>query len=133
MTSAQLNTAPTVQWGEREFSIEDSARRAVSAITEMGLTAQLRYYGGDPTVWRCDLFDDGRPVHAGIGFGKGGIGGARVGALYEAVEHHVTQQRGFAAHTVELRCCGQVAQSVLASEPYAGILAAQPDQLIACR
>jgi ribosomal protein S12 methylthiotransferase accessory factor len=121
------------QRGEREFSIEDGARRAISTMDELGLTPQLDCYGGDPTVWRCVLFGGGRAVPSGLGYGKGRVAGARVGALYEALEHHLTQQHGFAPAKLQLRTCAEVAQSALSSEAYAGILAEQPDSLIACR
>lgn len=119
------------QYGEREFSPEDAARRALTAISELALTARLDDYGGDPTVWRCQLFDGARAVPSGLGHGKGRTAAARVGSMYEALEHYLTQQH--LPETVQLRSCAEVAQSALWTEAYIGVLAQQPDRLIACR
>lgn len=100
-------------------------------MDDLGLTADLHCYGGDPTVWRCRLFDGGHAAQWGGGHGKGAPSGARVGALYEALEHYVVQQHW--ADTVELRSCAHIAESALSGEAYADILAEQPDELIACR
>jgi ribosomal protein S12 methylthiotransferase accessory factor len=126
----QLNML-SVQHGEREYVLDEAARRAHSTITELGLTAEMKYHGGDPTVWGCRLLDNGSEVAWAAGQGKGTFGGARVGALYEALEHYVVQQGP--VDGVALRPCGQIAESALATEAYAGLLAEQPDNLIACR
>lgn len=120
-----------LQSGEREFTLEQAARRALSTLGDLGLTADLRGYGGDPTIWICRLFDGDHATPWGGGQGKGGPAGARVGALYEALEHYVVQQHS--VDTVELRTCGEIAESALSAEAYADILAEQPDKLIACR
>lgn len=125
-----LHTA-AVQRGEREFPLAQAAHRALSAISELGFSAQLDCYGGDPTVWQCQLFDGGHPVPSGSGYGKGGVETARVGAIYEALEHFLTQRHR--PETVQLRRCAEVVQSPLGAESYADLLAVQPDQIIACR
>lgn len=120
-----------LQCGERQFPLDQAAHRALSAIDELGLTADLDCYGGDPTVWRCQLFDGAHALPWGEGHGKGNVAGARVGAMYEALEHYVVQRHVAAA--VELRSCAEVAASAFSAQPYAAILAEQPDKLIACR
>lgn len=120
-----------LQRGEREFLLRQAARRALLAIDELSLVAQMECYGGDPTVWSCQLWDGSRPVPWGLGHGKGEPAAARVGALYEALEHYVVQQHR--ADTIELYTCAQIAESALSSEAYARILAEQPNELIACR
>src|SRR4051812_42721588 len=128
-----MTTLPgtAVQRGEREFSLSDAAHRAISAISELGLSAQLECFGGDPTVWRCQLFDGQQPAPGGSGHGKGAVEAARVGAHYEALEHFLTQQHR--PETVQLRRCAEVVESPLGPESYSALLAMQPDQLIACR
>ncbi len=121
------------QHGERQLSLAESASRGMSVLDELGLTAQFFYYGGDPTAWQCELFDGDRRTPQGVGFGKGQVAEARVGALYEALEHHMTHQQGLTLAGVELLSCAKVAHSALSGEAYASILAEQPDNLIACR
>ncbi|ORW90139.1 hypothetical protein AWC27_11590 [Mycobacterium szulgai] len=128
MTTMQ---STAVQRGEREYSLADAAHRALSAISELGFTVRLDYYGGDPTVWRCQLFDGQQPAPGGSGYGKGAVDTARVGAHYEALEHFLTQQHR--PETVQLRRCAELVESPLGTECYAALLAMQPDQLIACR
>lgn len=128
MTTLQ---SAAVQRGEREYSLADAAHRALSAIDELGLSTTLEYYGGDPTVWRCQLLDGRQPVPSGLGYGKGDVETARVGAIYEALEVFLVQE--CRPETLELRSCAEVALSPLAGEAYADLLAMQPDRMIACR
>ncbi len=102
-------------------------------LEELGLTAQFRYYGGDPTAWHCELFDTNSQARQGIGFGKGQVAEARVGALYEALEHYLIHRESLTPFNIELLPCGQIAHSALSGEAYAAILADQPDNHIACR
>lgn len=54
------------QFGERQFCVDDAERRARSAIAELGLSATLKCYGGDPTVWRCQLSDETGELPFGV-------------------------------------------------------------------
>ncbi|WP_085672977.1 YcaO-like family protein [Mycobacterium szulgai] len=129
MTTLQ---SAAVQRSEREYSLADAAHRALTAIGELGLNTRLEYYGGNPTVWRCQLLDrQQQPVPSGLGYGKGDIQTARVGAIYEALEVLLAQE--FRPDTLQLRSCADVAMSPLAGEAYADLLAMQPEQRIACR
>lgn len=119
------------QYGEREFSLNEAERRVQSAIAELGLSAALESYGGDPTVWSCQFFNGTDESPHRLGHGKGGTAAARVGSMYEALEHYLTQQPSGAG--VALRPCTEVAASALASEAYTKLLAMQEDRLIACR
>lgn len=118
------------QHGEREFSLGDAAERAQSAIAELGLTATLDCYGGDPTVWHCRLAEGRRELPSWRGHGKGRTEAARVGSMYEALEHYLTQRH---SGQVVLLSCAEVAVSALAGEAYAGLLAQQCEESIACR
>ncbi|MBY0443107.1 MAG: YcaO-like family protein, partial [Mycobacteriaceae bacterium] len=121
----------SLQHGEREFRLDDAERRVCSTIAELGLSATLQCYGGDPTVWRCQLVGQtGESTPYGMGWGKGCSDGARVGALYEALEHHVTQRP---SDQMVLRSCAEVAASGLSGETYVALLAEQPSKVIACR
>lgn len=123
------------QYGEREFSLQDATERALTAVHELGLTAQ---FDGDqsvdrhPTLWRCQLFDaTNNALPWGLGFGKGASDAARVGSLYEALEHYLTQLPP--PNTVQPFPCLHIAQSSISTEAYAAILMEQPEQLISCR
>lgn len=120
-----------LQAGERSYPLDQAAHRALATISELGLTAELSERGGDPTVWQCQLRAAGRPVPWGYGAGKGSPAGAKLGALYEALEHHVCQGRR--SGDIELRTCAEIAQSALSAEAYTAALVTQPDASIACR
>ncbi|BBC66180.1 hypothetical protein MMRN_30760 [Mycobacterium marinum] len=121
------------QHGERQLPLTESEAHGMGLLEELGLTAQFRYYGGDPTAWHCELFDTNSQARQGIGFGKGQVAEARVGALYEALEHYLIHRESLTPFNIELLPCGQIAHSALSGEAYAAILADQPDNHIACR
>lgn len=120
-----------LQRGERGFSSEQAARRALSAIYELELTADLHSYGGDPTVWGCRLLGGKGAAPWGRGHRKGAPATARSWTPYEALKRYVVQQHS--VETVELRTCAQIAESALSAEAYAAPLAELPNELIACR
>ncbi|MCE7005958.1 YcaO-like family protein [Kibdelosporangium philippinense] len=77
-----------VQFGERDASLADAWQHGLAAAAELGLTVHVRPVPAEePGAWRCTLYRDGDPV--GVGFGEGQADVAEVGALYEALEHHV--------------------------------------------
>ncbi|ONI88168.1 hypothetical protein ALI144C_06790 [Actinosynnema sp. ALI-1.44] len=79
------------QCGEREADIEQAQRHARAAVAELELTAQVRPVPADePGAYTCELLRDGRPVEQGLGCGKGNPATAKVGAMFEALEHHLS-------------------------------------------
>lgn len=97
------------QYGEREFSLADAELRVQTAMAELGLTAQLECFGGDPPMWRWQLVDDaGAPPLHGLGSGKGSTEGARIGSMYEALEHLLTQSPDWSSNH---RYCAPAAKS----------------------
>jgi ribosomal protein S12 methylthiotransferase accessory factor len=123
----------SVQGGERLYSLEDAAHRVQAAMDELGLTPHLTNYNGDPTAYRCDLHLGGQPVREGRGHGKGSPATARVGALYESLEHYLTQTPMLVADNITLVSCADLAQSALGREAYSGAIADQPQAQMACR
>lgn len=73
--------------GERSFSLEVAWKKANETLDEMGLTADFTKLDGEPGACRCEL-RRGTDQLGGIpGTGKGHGFMARVGAVYEAIEH----------------------------------------------
>ncbi|KUL37850.1 YcaO-like family protein [Streptomyces regalis] len=73
--------------GERSFSLEEAWQKAHDTLAEIGLTADFIKLDGDPGACRCEL-RRGTDQLGGIpGTGKGHGFMARVGSVYEAIEH----------------------------------------------
>ncbi|MDF5757267.1 YcaO-like family protein [Spongiactinospora sp. TRM90649] len=112
--------------------LDEAGRRADAAVAALGLRAELRDAGGgrDPTAWWCALADGGVPVACGMG--KGGPGEARVGAVFEAVEHYLTGPARFDPAAVERAPPARIAAGPLRAEACAPLLAATPGREMAC-
>ncbi|HEY4460559.1 MAG TPA: YcaO-like family protein [Pseudonocardiaceae bacterium] len=84
------STAPVAtQFGERNLDAELAWQHGMAAADDLGLTAELiPLPSNDPGAWRCALRNNGVEVPHGLGWGKGET--ARVGALFEALEHHLS-------------------------------------------
>lgn len=83
-TAARL---PLFQFGERSTSLSDALPRALSAADAAGLDVDLQPAAETEfTAWRCVLRRDGRRLAAGMGKGRSRT--AKVGSLYEALEHY---------------------------------------------
>ncbi|MGP3968472.1 YcaO-like family protein [Streptomyces sp. 6N223] len=124
-------TGPRV---ERVMSAEKAEQRALDAVRGLGLRAEVRELAAldGLGVWRCRLLDDvGAVVPQGEGSGKGRARDARVGALFEALEHYLTGPGRFDAGQVEFRSGAEVAAGALADEACATVLGAIPR--VACR
>ncbi|MFB7495335.1 YcaO-like family protein [Streptomyces sp. NPDC056161] len=135
--TASAASAPTAaeapQHGERATPVEQAARHARRAVADLGLTASLTPLpvdGTEPGAWRCDLFRGGVPVPGGVGFGKGPGPTARVGAVFEALEHHLGElpPPGRAV----LRGAHQVAAALGRQEAVLARLSEGPDRPLAC-
>ncbi|WP_447008205.1 YcaO-like family protein [Saccharothrix isguenensis] len=118
------------QSGERAVDLDRAWWHGRNAVEELGLTAHPRPVPpDDPGAWWCALHRDGRPTPQGYGAGKGTDAAARVGALFEALEHHVSSEipwdrlRVAGAHEVADGLTGDAALA---------LLAAGPDRPLAC-
>ncbi len=89
---------------ERVVPLQEAGRRVVVALTRLGLEPELTDLGGggDPTAWSCRIFADGGSPSMARGMGKGHPEEARVGALFEALEHYLTGPSWYRPETVEL-------------------------------
>src|SRR5262245_58277776 len=87
---------------ERAVPPAEAGRRAAAALAALGLRARFEDAGAglDPTAWWCGLYRDTSPLLA-CGMGKGRREEARLGALFEAVEHYLTGPAGFDPAAVE--------------------------------
>ncbi|MEV6683684.1 YcaO-like family protein [Streptomyces erythrochromogenes] len=123
-----------VSFGERSFGLGEAEARGREALALLGLGAELDSCGsGDPTAWRCTLTADGAPVPSGVGLGKGDSRAARTGALYEALEHFLTQEEDFDPLTTVLRSVEEVCASEIGDDACAPLLREQPGRMLACR
>lgn len=132
--TAVIGTVMTGSQTEREMppaQAEDRARAAVERLGLYGETEELVRVGG-LAVWRCRLRDRaGRAVPHGHGAGKGRCEDARAGALFEALEHHLTGPAHFAARRMTFRPGSALAAGPLAREACAPVLRVLPR--VACR
>ncbi|MFF3487322.1 YcaO-like family protein [Streptomyces sp. NPDC002701] len=120
------------QCGERGMDLAGAWQHGVAAAGELGLTFTLDPVPEtDPGAWECVLYRDGRQVPGGRGSGKGDEPAARVGALFEALEHHLTATL---PDTDEVVLCSarQIAAGPLRGEAVARLLAEGPDEPLAC-
>lgn len=118
---------------ERVMSAQDAERRARAALDGAGLRPDLRELAGRSglSTWTCHLLDaDGATVPGGRGCGKGRTVDARVGALFEALEHYLTGPERFDPPRVRFRSGPELARGPLAGEACAPVLAELP--VVAC-
>ncbi|TYB61357.1 hypothetical protein FXF51_28260 [Nonomuraea sp. PA05] len=120
---------------EREVPLAEAARRSVAALAALGLRAQLVDMGGgrDPAAWWCGLLSRAGSAPVACGMGKGGRDEARLGALFEAIEHHLTGPAGFDPGTVEAAAPAALAAGPLRADACAPLLEPMPGRRMACR
>ncbi|GAA4990131.1 ribosomal protein S12 methylthiotransferase accessory factor [Nonomuraea thailandensis] len=114
--------------------LTEAGRRSTAALAALGLRAELVDVGGgrDPAAWWCGLSRaDLAPVACGMG--KGGREEARLGALFEAIEHHLTGPAGFDPAAVEPAAPAAIAAGPLRADACAPLLAPMPGRRMACR
>lgn len=131
--SAPPPTWDAPQHGERAEPLDRAASHARAAVAELGLTEALRPLPAgavEPGAWRCVLRRDGVPVPGGIGFGKGTGAAARVGAVFEALEHHLGELPP--REDVVLRGAHRVVAALGRSDAVLKLLAEGPDRPLAC-
>ncbi|RKT54911.1 YcaO-like family protein [Saccharothrix australiensis] len=116
--------------GERAVDLDLAWWHGRRAVAELGLTARLRPVPpGEPGAWVCALHRDGRPTPEGVGAGKGVDAAARVGALFEALEHHLGSE--VALDRVRVARAHEVAEDPTGDAVLA-LLAAGPDRPLGC-
>ncbi|ACZ87968.1 hypothetical protein Aros01_02961 [Streptosporangium roseum] len=118
---------------ERAVALGEARRRAAVALSVLGLRAELVDAGRDrdPTAWWCGLLDDADSPLA-CGMGKGRPEEARVGALFEAIEHYLTGPAGFDPAVVEPAAPARIAAGPLRADASALLLARMPGRRMAC-
>lgn len=121
------------QSGERDVSLPEAFTRAASAVAELGMTFELTAgLDASPGMWRCVLRKSGRELPRGQGAGKGDRDAARAGALFEALEHHLSGLDGIEDGAVVLRDPADVARGLLARDVAVAMLAEHGAERLAC-
>ncbi|WP_406110297.1 YcaO-like family protein [Kitasatospora purpeofusca] len=121
------------QAGERGLAPRQAFARAAAAIAALGLEADLApILDGSPGTWRCVLRRDGVPLHTGLGLGKGGRAEARAGALFEALEHHLSGVEGLDPDGIRLASAHRLAAGPLGRDVAVALLAQAPDRPLGC-
>jgi ribosomal protein S12 methylthiotransferase accessory factor len=121
------------QSGERSLALTDAYARGAAAIAQLGLDFELSpLLDADPGAWVCVLSQQGRPLLRGVGGGKGASAVARVGALFEALEHHLSGLDGIESTSLVLRPAHEVADGPLARDIAVAMLAEGGTEAIAC-
>ncbi len=119
---------------ERSVPLAEAARRVTATLVALGLEAHLTELGNgtEPTAWRCELRTPGGDVAPEVqGAGKGTREEARVGALFEALEHHLTGPAHFEPAAVEHVPAAAVVQH-LAGDVIAPLLQEAMSAPLAC-
>ncbi|MGW2425547.1 YcaO-like family protein [Streptomyces sp. NPDC001709] len=78
------------QLGERSIPLVRAWQHGLTAAEQLGLSFEMEPVSDAAGPWRCTLFRGGAPVPGGTGSGKGPEPAAKVGALFEALEHHLS-------------------------------------------
>ncbi|MFC3574144.1 YcaO-like family protein [Streptomyces yaanensis] len=92
MGNVEGRAAKKTQAGEREKDLSDAFRHGMDAARALGFDVHIRaVLETDPGAWACELWKGEERVPNGSGLGKGSREAARVGALFEALEHYVSE------------------------------------------
>ncbi|XKK39390.1 YcaO-like family protein [Nocardiopsis sp. ARC36] len=122
---------PPAHGGEREFGLTEAWHRAGRTARRLGHRLRLTDLGG---AWRCRLTHaDQTPVTAGLGMGKGDDDAARVGAVFEALEHALTHASTLRPDRVVLRSVRDLVVGVWGTDPAVLALDPHTDAPLACR
>ncbi|WP_067962578.1 YcaO-like family protein [Nocardiopsis trehalosi] len=122
---------PPDHGGERAFDLTEAWHRARRTLRHLGYRPRLTDLGG---AWRCRLLHaDQTPVPAGLGAGKGDPAAARVGAVFEALEHASTHAGVLRPDHVVLRPVRALTAGAWGTDP--AVLALDPGARapLACR
>ena len=121
---------------ERDISLADAEIRVRYAINALKLSPILEEIGVSDntlTTFSCFLtrFDGSRPA-AGSGSGKGNYSEARVGALFEALEHLITGPEFFDSSSVLVRPIRQLITNEPMPDVSLSLFDASSEQEVAC-
>lgn len=118
---------------EREYSLDEAEQRINADLAALELTPHCTMMGSGPYCAWVELCDaQGVQVH--VGWGKGDEQAARVGALYEALEHLLAERH--AADNADVMQVETLHAGLPAQEKTslpAPLLADQIEETIACR
>ncbi len=118
---------------ERGLPLDTALARGLAAAGELGLTPRFTpLLDADPGSWRCSLGSPAGCRPAADGHGRGDRASARVGALFEALEHYLSGLDGLRNRQVRLRDAHEVAHGPLASDPLIAKLADGPARELGC-
>jgi ribosomal protein S12 methylthiotransferase accessory factor len=114
---------------ERDVTVSDALARAHQTLQRRGLRATSTRFGGALCTVEVALRDVNGTVLA-TGHGKGDATSARVGGLFEAIEHYMS------LHAPEaFQCISSPVEAVRKAlgSPVDALLAAQPGRSLGCR
>ncbi|GAA2078837.1 YcaO-like family protein [Actinomadura alba] len=115
--------------------LAEAAKRVMAALADFGMRPELTDLGrgGEPTAWSCRMRtgDGGAPATA-QGMGKGRRDEARIGAVFEALEHYLTGPDLFDPSAVELVGSARLAAGPLRHEACSVLLGRTPARRLAC-
>jgi ribosomal protein S12 methylthiotransferase accessory factor len=118
---------------ERGLPLDTALARGLAAAGELGLSARFTpLLDADPGSWQCLLSSPGVSLPSAAGHGRGDRATARVGALFEALEHYLSGLDGLRNRQVRLRDAHEVAHGPLASDPFIAKLADGPARELGC-
>ena len=130
-TESTLHVMPVP--AERGLPLDTALARGLAAAGELGLTPRFTpLLDADPGSWQCLLGSPGVGRPAATGLGRGDRATARVGALFEALEHYLSGLDGLRNRQVRLRDAHEVAHGPLASDPFIAELAEGPARELGC-
>ncbi|MFJ8000837.1 YcaO-like family protein [Streptomyces sp. NPDC096310] len=125
MTAGTSSDSGIGSWVEREIGLTEAGHRAHAALGRLGLRAILTEAPvGEPlSMWTCKLRTDAdEAVPYGSGSGKGSGEEAKVGALFEALEHHLTGPAAFEPQQVQWCSGGELLDGPLEGDACAPLL-----------
>ncbi|CAM3961374.1 YcaO-like family protein [Nocardiopsis rhodophaea] len=132
--AVRAGTEPWAGAREREFPLRDAEKQARREIAHLGWRPILHEFrAAGPSAAHCQLRGaDSTPIPQGLGSGKGCAAPARVGALFEALEHAFTGPRILTTLPVELRDLADLAAGPLRAERAMGRLDGTGRPRLAC-
>ena len=118
---------------ERGLPLDTALARGTAAAGELGLSPHFTpLLDANPGSWQCALRFSDATMRAATGTGSGDRETAKVGALFEALEHYLSGLDGLRNRQIRLQAAHQVARGPLASDPLIARLATGPDRELGC-
>ena len=118
---------------ERGLPLDAALARGLAAAGELGLSPDFTpLLDANPGSWQCTLRYGCVKVQAADGLGHGDRETARVGALFEALEHYLCGMDGLRNRQVHLYDAHEVAHGPLAADPLIAQLAEGPPRELGC-